>query len=376
VRVTFLTIMPSPYSLDLFAAMEVDGRIEPRVLYMEMSAPDTHWGQVPLPDSAKVLAGGWKSLGGGRIHWNPEAINGVRRSRPDLVVVAGYSSLTSQVVMRWLHRKNIPWIFWGEIPGMRSLGLWGRMMRALAQSQPLRRADAIAAVGSQAVAEYRRLARPGCDVANIPYFIDLKPFLDLPMARRTVALRLLYCGQLIERKGVESLVDAFADVAADYADLELLLVGEGPLRASLSQRIPARVRHRVVFTGFQAVDRLPTLFGTADLFVLPSLHDGWGVVLNQALGAGLPIISSRSVGAAADVVSPGQNGFVFPPGNVPALAAAIRSLVSDHERRLTFAQNSRAAAQQWTPSKGVDRWVDLAERVLRRRSATTSRSTV
>ena len=372
-RVTFLTTMPSPYSLDLFAAMQVDGRIVPRVLYLEMSAPDTHWGQVPLPESAEVLAGGWKNFGGGRVHWNPGAIAAIRDSRPDLVVVSGYSSLTSQVVMRWLGWKRIPWIFWGEIPGMRRLGPVSRRLRSLAQSPALRGADAIAAIGTRAVDEYRRLARTGCQVVDIPYYTDLSRFLDLPLANRSGVVRILYCGQLIQRKGVAILVDAFTEIAGDFPELELLIVGEGPQRPLLAECVPPRLRRRVVFAGFHSVDRLPTCFEMADLFVFPSLHDGWGVVVNQALGAGLPIICSSLVGAA-DLVLPGHNGFIVPPGDIPALAGAIRSLVSDRDRRRAFAQNSRAAAQDWVPSKGVDRWVDLADRLLGSRIAATARS--
>jgi glycosyltransferase involved in cell wall biosynthesis len=358
--------MPSPYSLDLFAAMEVDGRITPRVLYLEMAAPDTYWGQVPLPESAEVLAGGWKNVGGGRVHWNRGAIAAVRRSRPDLVVVSGYSSLTSQMVMRWLHWKNIPWVFWGEVPGMRTLGGARSLLRSLAQ-RPVFAADAIAAIGSRAVDEYRRLARPGADVANIPYHTDLTPFLDLPLRQPTDRVRILYCGQLIERKGLRVLIDAFSDLADEFPHLQVQLVGEGPSRNALADQVPARLRNRVMFAGFQPVDRLPSFFGDADIFVLPSLHDGWGVVVNQALAAGLPIVCSRAVGAALDLVAPGQNGELVPPNDRAALAAALRSFARDRERRIAFSRHSRAAAFEWTPSRGVDRWVELAEHVLKRR---------
>src|SRR6266478_2829927 len=175
--------MPSPYSLDLFGAMAADRRIAPRVLYMEMSAPDTYWGNVPLPDYSEILDGGWRNLGGGRIHWNPGVNHAIRASRPDLVVVAGYSSVTAQVAMRWLRRNMIPWIFWGEIPGIRQRSLVGRALRSAAQRPAVQWPDAIAAIGRIAAEEYRRLARPGCDVVNIPYHTDLTPFLDQP--RRT-----------------------------------------------------------------------------------------------------------------------------------------------------------------------------------------------
>jgi glycosyltransferase involved in cell wall biosynthesis len=303
------------------------------------------------------------------VHWNPGAIAAVLRSRPDLVVISGYSSLTNQVVMRWLRWKNIPWVFWGEIPGMRALGRLGRLVRSLAQ-RPVLAADAIAAIGSRAVDEYRRLARPGLNVVNIPYHTDLSPFLDLRPREPATFVRILYCGQLIERKGLRVLIDAFAQVADDFPQLDLQLVGEGPLRAALAEQVPARFKDRVIFAGFQPVERLPAFFGDADLFVLPSLHDGWGVVVNQALAAGLPIICSSSVGAAADLVAPDLNGYIIPPDDVSALASAIRSLACDRTRRISFGQHSRTSALEWLPSRGVDRWVELAERVLERRIRT------
>jgi glycosyltransferase involved in cell wall biosynthesis len=358
--------MPSPYSLDLFAAIEADSRIKPRVLYLEMAAPDTYWGQVQLPEWAEVLTGGWRYLGGGRVHWNTGVIGAIRRSRPDLVVISGYSSLTSQLAMRWLRWLNIPWVFWGEIPGMRKLSGWRRKLRAVAQYPALRWPDAIAAMGIRAVEEYRRLARPGCEVVNIPYYTDLKPFFDQRRTGPAESIRILYCGQLIERKGLFTLLEAFSAVAGNFSESKLVLVGDGPLRASLADKVPPELQSRVIFAGFQAVERLPRFFSEADIFVLPSLHDGWGVVVNQALGAGLPIICSSAVGAAADLVTPGWNGFVVPPADVSALAEAIRNLAANRSRRISFGENSRAVAAEWVPSRGAERWVNLAERVLGR----------
>jgi len=361
--------MPSPYSVDLFAAIEADGRIAPRVLYMEMAAPDTYWGQVPLPASSVVLPGGWKNIGGGRVHWNSGVIRALRESRPDLVVVSGYNSLTCQRAMRWLHRRRLPWVFWGEVPGMRTLGGLRGALRTVAQRPALRWPDAIAAIGIKAVEEYRRLAGPRMEIVNIPYHTDLKPFLDAPRMNSSNLVRVLYCGQLIERKGLRTLLDAFLSVADEFPQSELILVGEGPLRESLAAQVPSRLQQRVVFAGFQPVDELPRFFSQADVFVLPSLHDGWGVVVNQALAAGLAVICSNAVGAAADLVSE-QNGCVVPPADMSALATALRRLIADRELRIAFGAHSRAVAQEFLPSRGADRWVDLAERILARRVRT------
>ena len=133
------------------------------------------------------------------------------RSPPDVVVVGGYAGLTNQAVMRWLHRKRIPWAFWGERPGMTRRSGVGAGLRRLAQRPALRWADGIAAIGSQAVETYQRLSKARCPVANIPYCCDMEPFFEIrrgdDVGKRPI--RFLYCGQLIHRKGVDLLVDAF-----------------------------------------------------------------------------------------------------------------------------------------------------------------------
>jgi glycosyltransferase involved in cell wall biosynthesis len=298
------------------------------------------------------------------VHWNPGTPTAIAASRPDVVVVSGYSSLTSQVVMRWLRRRGLPWIFWGEVPGIRSLrGLKARL-RSLAMRPALQWPSAIAGIGSGAVEQYRRHARPGCPVVNIPYHTDLSMFSEATRNSQPDRVRMLYCGQLIARKGVIPLMEAFSKVAREIPNLELTLVGEGELKADLQRSLGDDIRDRIDFAGFHPVKELPAFFAAADIFVLPSLHDGWGVVVNQALAAGLPIIVSDAVGAAADLVTGGWNGEVASAGNVAVLEQAFHKLGCDGRLRRQYGENSRARSADWTPARGVDRWVDLVASVL------------
>ena len=368
--VAFLAVMPSPYMEDLFAAMEKDGRIQPHVYYMEMTAPDTYWGNVALPGYATILPGGWHNVLGGRVHVNPTVIGNLRGARADVYVIMGYSALTSQLAMHWLRMTGRPWIFWGEIPGMRSSRRLFGWLRWLAQRPAVRWPDAIAGIGSNAVSVYNRLAIPSCPVMNIPYHCDLSKFTDLPRPPTTQVgkpLKFLYCGQLIERKGVDILLEAFSRVALEYADVHLTLVGEGPLRSRLASELPSDLRSQVHFAGFHPPRELPTLFGKADVFVLPSRHDGWGVVVNQALAAGLPVICTSAVGAAADLVRHGENGFVVDPGDVTTLHQALAKFASDRELVSTFGQKSRELAGNWSLECGVERWNAICNDVLQRR---------
>jgi glycosyltransferase involved in cell wall biosynthesis len=368
VRVAFLTVMPTPYSQDLFESMQRDGRISPQVFYLEMAAPDTYWGEVPLPDFATVLPGLWVPCLGGRLHLNSGAIRAIAASDPDVVVVAGYAGLTNQAVMRWLHWRRIPWVFWGEVPGMRRHRGIGAAFRWLAQRPAARWADGFVAIGSRAVEAYERLSRGRCPIANIPYCCDMAAFFAICREgdRCEARLRFLYCGQLIYRKGVDLLLDAFCRAAVAFPKIELMLVGEGPLGADLRAKIPPSIHPRIHFAGFQPAAKLPKFFAEADVFVLPSRHDGWGVVVNQAIAAGMPVICSDAVGAAADLVVENVNGHLFAAGNGAALAEAISTFARHPEKIHSFGQRSRQFAGEWTPERCVHNWYHfLSERILK-----------
>lgn len=364
--------MPSPYVQDLFAHLAADDRFDLQVFYMEQVAPDTYWGEQAMPEYARVLDGRWLGVAGARVHCNPRALDQIVQCRPDVVVVVGYIGLTNQLVMRGLRKLGIPWVFWGEIPGLHQRGFLGRKIRELLQ-RPLRHAAGIAGVGSHAVNAYQTLLQktPGRRVfANLPYHCELASFRDAAASRvRGAGVRFLYCGQLIERKGVDLLVDAFVRLAVDHPTVELVLVGEGPLRSQLLKRIPSSLISRVRFDGFAEVDQLPSKFAGADVFVLPSRHDGWGVVVNQAIAAAMPVIATENVGAVHDMVVDGQNGFRITAGSVDSLYGAMQRLASDRNSIDAFGTHSQSLMSAVDVDQAPDQWFDLLRRSLDRIAA-------
>ena len=229
-------------------------------------------------------------------------------------------------------------------------------------------AVAIAAIGSHAVVSYRELF-PKLPVFNIPYFCDLGPFRAAARQRgkeKDPAIGILFSGQFIERKGIDVLIHAFVLIAHRAPALELHLLGTGQALDSLRKLIPANLSNRIHFLGFKQPAALPTIFAAADIFVLPSRHDGWGVVVNEALGAGLPIIVSDRVGAR-DLVDHGRNGLITCAGDVEELADALLQLGQSHEMRRSFAAASAERAAQWDLEEGVKRWIELYDRAVTER---------
>ncbi len=360
----FLTVMPSPYQRQLFAAMARASGISVDVAYFASGAHDREWRMPDMFGNETVMAGRTLNWLGPSAHWNPGVVGRMAAAQADLVVISDYSALTAQVAMRHLARKGRPFVFWGEVPGLSPRGAMGRFVRRRLQS-PLRDAAAIAGIGVVAMEAYR--ARfPEKPVFNIPYFCDLAPFRAARAQAGEVGdtVDILFSGQMIARKGVDLLIAAFAQVAPAHPRLRLLLLGNGPERERFAAMVPEGLSSRVRFLGHREPADLPSVFASAQVFCLPSRHDGWGVVVNEALGAGLPIVVSDAVGAGRDLVVPGRNGFVFPSGDVPALAAALDALAGDAALRRDMAAEAARLANCWDLDEGVRRWREAAARVL------------
>ena len=369
---TFLTVIPSPYQRQLFRRIAETASFEIRVLYYASRTSDRHWSIPDLQAYETVLPGMILRLLGPTAYFNPSILRELGQSGGDVVVVSDYSIPTAQIAMRSLIARRIPWVFWGEVPGLNQRGPLGGWVRQRLQS-PLRSASAIAGIGSSAVEAYGRLF-PGKPVHSIPYFCDLDPFMAAARQRTSAApavVNLLYSGQLIRRKGVDVLVDAFVRVADAVPSLHLQLMGSGPDRAELAGRIPATLRDRVSFLGHKEAADLPEVFAKADIFVLPSRHDGWGVVVNEALGAGLPIVVSDAVGASRDLVGHEENGLIVPSGDPEALGLALVRLGASDELRRQYAQASRKRAEHWGVDEGVRRWEAVIKDVVTERTAAT-----
>lgn len=346
-----LSVVPSPYQRDLFRALADHDDVVLEVAYLEDAAPDSPWPREPLAPFESILPG--RTFGNGRVrcHANSQLPDPHRFDA--YIVNTALTALTTQRMLRRL--KNHPnWFFWGELLRQNS-GLKQLVQKQLAK--PLSSANGIVAIGSRARDDYQTRF-PNTRIEQLPYFCDLSEFVT---ASRTInpTPTFLFCGQMIARKGIDLLLDAFDQLRKSGTGAKLILAGrETSLTTNLSPDIE--------LAGFQAPEDLPALFARADVFILPSRHDGWGVVINQAIGAGLPIISTSAVGAAVDLVEHGVNGLIVAPGEVAALTEAIRELADDPQKRQRMAQASAAKANDLTPETGAQRWVDLLRTNLAR----------
>jgi len=324
--------MPSFHQDDLFTSLAASSEVELRVVFAKELSADRKqlgWNAGARQYRHRTLRSPHALL---------EAANLARRERHRLHIVNGIwaepafaSALTALNLMgsRFvIHSEGL------NNPQRRSAA--GRRLRATFGQWIARSAAGILAISHFAADFYRELGCPGERVYPFGYFRALPDSTKLTGETANAAqTEMIFVGQLIHRKGVDLLLDALRPLFAEYAGLHLTLIGDGDQRAALAaQAAAAGIQGRIAFTGAMPAEQVQSHIAAADLLVLPSRWDGWGMVINEALAVGVPVIASNACGAS-DLIRHAVSGYVFSSEDVQALRDCLRRFCnqSDEERR-------------------------------------------
>jgi glycosyltransferase involved in cell wall biosynthesis len=182
--------------------------------------------------------------------------------------------------------------------------------------------------------------------------------------RRTMGFQsgcpvVLFVGRLSPEKGLGTLIKATAICKARGLPAKLVLVGSGPEEDALRD-LGQTTDMDVEFHGFLEGHALAERYAAADVFVLPSNSEPWGLVVNEAMEFGLPLLLSNRVGSRAVLLEEGNNGFTFPAGDENALADALEPLLARPEIQKEMGQASRLIIENCT----IDQWADAVVRAV------------
>jgi glycosyltransferase involved in cell wall biosynthesis len=335
-RVLLISEIPTPYRMPAFERIAAHPEIDLHVLFCARSEPDRPWRlESDYSFSYEVLAGispTWRTKRDTFVYEINPSILRLLRNRPhDVLVVSGYSVFAEQAALLWARLTSRPYVLLSESHLGKPRSGWKPLVKRLVLPRILSHAAAGLATGSAAVNYLAHYGIPRDRIRIFPNTIDVAGYrkaADEARSRRRDVLDafdlpekfILYVGRLVERKGILDLVDAHAALPTDVPPL--VIVGDGPLAAALVGRA------RVHTLGFVAPSELPRIYGVADLAVVPSHDEPWGVAVNEALAAGVPVVASDAVGAAVDLVQDGINGLTYPAGDLAALAAALESALA------------------------------------------------
>jgi glycosyltransferase involved in cell wall biosynthesis len=290
------------------------------------------------------------------------------RLHPAAVLTLGYSSAFDRQAIRAAGQAGRPLLFRGETTDhARSRGWVRRAVRDVVLRRFYRRCSRLLYVGRRSREHYARLGVPDDRLTFSPYCVDARPFQPgeadrerlRPATRRELgladdAIALLFSGKLVSRKGVDLLPAAVRLLPDDLRRrVVLLFLGDGELRPQLEAECDHEPRVGGRFLGFQNQTALSRFYHAADLLVLPSRQgETWGLVVNEALEHGLPVVAADAVGSVPDLVHPGRTGEVFQTPTAEAVAAVIgraavlvgRSDVRGYCRGVVSAYSVAAAA--------------------------------
>jgi glycosyltransferase involved in cell wall biosynthesis len=172
----------------------------------------------------------------------------------------------------------------------------------------------------------------------------LQEELNLDPARPVI----LFASKLQSRKRCGDLVEAYKDLSPGGKPRPyLVIVGDGEERAALERQVAESRLEGVRFCGFRNQSELPRFFDLATVFVLPSRHEPWGLIVNEVMNAGRAVIVSNDVGCQPDLIEDGVEGCVFPAGDVAALTDALRKVLATPETAVAMGQRGLAKVRAW-----------------------------
>ena len=374
-RIAFLNTHPIQYFAPLYAYLNRADDLEITGLYLTDSslrgAVDQGFGQSVTWD-LDLLAGYDAQFVGeaARTRVNagffartaPEIFGMIRRARYDALVLQGHNFAASHIALAAARSVGTKVFYRADTHLGKTRGSIRRLLRRPVMGSYFKLLHGCLATGQPNRAYYRAMGVPEHRIFHMPFAVDNARFsagATLSAAERG-ALRaewgvhddcpvINFTAKLVAQKRPVEVIDACALLAQRGQRFHLLMAGSGGLEDELktlaAARLPAGSYH---FPGFINQAALPRMFSASEVFVLPSTNEAWGLAVNEAMAAGLPVVICREIGCAADLLVEGQNGHAIAPGDVTGLANALESVISDPARQHAMAQASRDIISRWS----------------------------
>ena len=307
----------------------------------------------------------------------------LEQTKPDVVAVNGWNNFGSLIVANCCQRRGIPMVVMSESARQDEPRTW---LKEAVKRRTVGFYSA-ALVGGQRHVEYlvelgmpRERVFTGYDVVDNDYF-----------GRRTAEIRykrglpenyFLASARFIEKKNLSALIEAYAqyrrrsEIAAKVP-WGLVVLGDGPLRETLKSKLSSlNLNENVHLPGFEPYDELPVYYALAKAFVHASTTEQWGLVVNEAIASGLPVIVSDRCGCVPELIN--GNGFTFDPANEQELTARLLEMASlSDEERKRLGDNSHRIAANFAPERfgeGLERAASVAMGIPQKRFGVMDRA--
>jgi len=330
-RIGILTNIPAPYRKPMWEAYAKIPDTEFDIYYCAPIEADRKW-KVPKADGVNEIFLKGKTFNKSA-HLNLGIMELVRKH--DLWIVGGYSMPTAQLLILLCKLFKIPYVIMSDGMSPLKINMKENTVKIAWKRFLVKRCFAYLGNGRGGKLYAKKLRIDEDKVYNQYLTVDVNRFRSLLPDKKQLRLIkrkelgipeeasvILYIGRLVKHKGVQDLINVFKDLATDNEALYLLIVGHGDYEEEL-KRISSN-HPRIVFTGNIEYERIHEAYFASDLFVLPTYDDPWGLVINEALACGLPVITTTASGASLEII---DKRSVVDPGDKDALSKRIKEVL-------------------------------------------------
>lgn len=291
---------------------------------------------------------------------NPGIVPALIRGRYDAVIfMFGWGAITALLGMAACWITRTPFFLYGDSSFAPPERTFRAKVRAWFLRRIFARATGFMVSGKLNADYYRHYGGKEQTFFLLPWAVDNERFAvasaDALRERYGIApdaVVILFSAKLVPRKDPMTLLRAF-EAMKHRSRAALVFMGDGELRGELETY--ARVHHveNVHFVGFINQREIPGHYAMSDVFVLPSVYEPRGAVINEAMACGLPVIVTDRCGSIGDIVQENDNAFIYPAGNAVALRDALDTIISDDALRSRMGERSRTIIADWDFARGV-----------------------
>lgn len=394
-RVLMLCSHPTQYGSPMWRRLAQDARLDTMVAYCSLKGAESHidpdfgvevaW-DVPLLDGYQWTtipnASPLRSRRSFLSLINPGTWSLIRKGKFDAVLVfTGYICATFWIALIAAKIARVPILYGADATSLSSQDGrgWKVQFKRIFWPRLFRMADVVLVPSSGTAALMRSLKIPADRVQMAPYVVDNEWWMAMAsrVDRKAVrgnwkipenALVVLFCAKLQPWKRPQDVLRAFA--RAGIANSYLVYAGDGAMRGELEgEALDLEIQDRVRFLGFVNQSGLPDCYCSSDVMVLPSEYEPFGVVVNEAMLCGCPVIVSDRVGARFDLVEEDETGFAYPMGDVAMLTSVLTKALQSQDNLQRMRDAARKRMSHWSPEMNQEGTWKAIEKAIRFKTA-------
>jgi len=370
-RLILITNIIAPYRIPVFNYLTMSNDVNLKVIFLSETEGNKRWKSYKneINFDYKILRNVRFYIQSKEmpVYFNWGLWQELRKFKPDAICVCGYHYLATIEALIYAKLTNISITLWA---GSHLLsGFIKNPMSNFYKRKIIPQFDSYITYGTAAREQIIHYgAKPekiivGCNTVDVKWFMNkcnkIQDSEINQVKEKYPPQNILYIGEFIQRKAMINLIAAFEKL--DMDNVGLILIGEGKEKNKYLKYIGEHNVKNVFFEGFVQKEDIVKYYKSADVFVLPSLNEVWGLVVNEAMACGLPVISSKLAGVTQDLVKNGLNGYDFNPYDIDELTEKLKFIMGNDELRKKLGVESLEIIKDKTPQNYAKKILEAVE---------------